>query len=235
MIANQSSSHRQDFEWTPVLTYRGDYSGGEFWGLGFAGVNGKARNFQPGATRDSWLDLLEVDGYYTRGAFNLQGQLGAGRQRQASITPDPDTGRLRDAMWVGASALVSYKFMPRLEGVLRGDVLLNHWNGGGLLAYSVPDDRNGIGPSGYSVEPDTLEDGTTPNPNKRGDPSKGADRWALTVGGNYGISQNATLKAEYRLDGATQTVFRSSRAGDPALVRFSRTNHLISSSLVLYF
>jgi opacity protein-like surface antigen len=235
VVANLTTTHRESFEHVPVLAYRGDYSGGEFWGFGFAGVNGKARNYQPDAAHDSWLDLFEVDGYYTRGSLNLQGQLGAGHQKQASITPDPDSGKLRDAMWVGASALASYKLTPRLEAAVRGDYILNRWNGGGLLAYSAPDDRNGIGPSGYSVMPDTLEDGVTPNPNKHGDPGKGADRFAVTVGGNYALTANATVKAEYRFDGATQPVFRSSRASDPALVRFSRTNHLASASVVLFF
>lgn len=235
VVANMSATNRQDFEQVPVLAYRGDYYGGEFWGAGFAGVHGKARNWQEEGTKDTWLDLFEVDGYYTRGPLNLQGQLGAGHQRQASVTPDPDTGALRDAIWVGASALVSYKLTPRLEGVVRADYLANHWNGGGLLAFSAADGRNGIGPSGYSVMPDTLEDGVTPNDNKRGDPSKGADRYAVTVGGSYAFTANSILKAEYRLDGATQPVFRSSDDADPALVEFSRLNHLVSASLVLFF
>ncbi len=235
MIANQSSSHRHAFEWTPVLTYRVEYAGGERWGLGLAGVNGKARNFQPQATRDTRVDLLEVDGTCTVGAFELQAPLGAGHQREASIIPDPATGRLRDAMWLGASALVAYEVTDALEAVLRADVILDHWNGGGLLAYSVPDDRNGIGPSGYSIEPDTLDDGTTPNPSKRGDPSKGADRWAITAGARYTFTENAAVKAEYRLDGATQPVFRSNAATDPTQVRYSRTNQLVSASLVVSF
>jgi opacity protein-like surface antigen len=220
MVANLNAGHRKDFEWAPVVAYRGDYWFTEYSGFGFAGVHGKAPSYAEGATRDTWLDLFEIDGYYTRGALNLQGQLGAGHQKDASITPDPDTGALRDAMWIGASALVSYKFRPRLEGILRGDVVLDRWNGGGLLGYASADDRNGIGP----------------NPN--GDPEKGADRWAVTVGLDYAFTQNATFKLEYRLDGATQPVFRANDADaevDPAAVKYARTNHLASTSLVLFF
>jgi opacity protein-like surface antigen len=201
----------------PVLAYRGDYYGGEYWGAGFAGVHGKATNWQEGATEDTWLDLFEVDGYYTRGKLNLQAQLGAGHQKDASVSPDPDTGALRDAIWAGASALASYKVTPRLELALRADYLLNHWNGGGLLAFSSADDRNGIGPD------------------PMGDPSKGADRYAVTAGLNYAFTANASLKGEYRLDGATRPVFRASDDEDPALVDYARLNHLVSGSLVLFF
>jgi len=218
VVANMSATHRSDFESTPVLAYRGDYARGEYTGFGFAGVHGKAKNWQEGATRDTWLDLFEVDGYYTRGALNLQGQVGAGHQKDASVSPDPDTGDLRDAIWVGASALASYKVTPRLELALRGDYLMNHWNGGGLLAFSAADDRNGIGPS------------------PTGDPDQGADRYAVTAGFNYALTANATVKGEYRFDGATQAVFRTSKGGeDPAEIDYSRLNHLVSAQLVLFF
>ncbi len=217
VVANLNATHRAEREWTPAVAYRGDYWFTEYSGIGFAGVHGKAANTHPDATHDSWLDLFEVDGYYTRGRVSFAGQLGAGHQKQAAITPDPDTGKLRDAMWVGASGLAAYKFTPRLEGALRADLLLDRWNGGGLLGYAQADDLNGIGPS------------------PTGDPEKGADRYAVTAGVSYAMTANATWKLEYRFDGATQAVFRDRAHASEEEVKLVRTNHLASTTLVLFF
>jgi hypothetical protein len=176
ILANLNASKRQAGEKTPVVAYRVDYSRGEYQGFGFAGVHGKATNLRaadaagnlitllPFDKRDTQVNLFEVDGYFIRGDWTVQGQVSLGGQKSASVTADPVTGELRDAKWWGASALAAYKFTPRVEGIVRADFINNKKNGGGLLGYSSADARNGIGP-----------DAT-------GDTEIGANRTALTFG-----------------------------------------------------
>jgi hypothetical protein len=228
MVANMNASKRAAGEKTPVLAYRVDYSRGEYQGFGFAGVHGKAANFRgddgegnplanpvtgdPYSLADSNVNLFEVDGYFIRGDWTLQGQLSYGQQKDAAITADPVTGALRDAEWWGASALAAYKFTPRWEGVVRADYLRNRKNGGGLLGYSVADGRNGIGPDPF------------------GDPEVGADRTALSFGLSYLLYMNTTLKAEYRLDRASVPVFENVQDGS-----YSRSNQIFGASVVVAF
>jgi hypothetical protein len=103
----------------PMIAYRGDYARGEFLGFGFAGVHGKAVNFGDANGNDSFLNLFEVDGWYTRGDLSLNGQISYGRQNGAAITLDPVTGGARTATWWGLSALAGYKLTPRLEASAR--------------------------------------------------------------------------------------------------------------------
>ncbi len=223
MLANMNASKRNSRDKAPVIAYRVDYSRGEFQGFGFAGVHGKAANFrsidavnpiteEAYATGDTRLDLFEVDAYFIRGDLTLQGQVSYGRQRQAAITPDPVTGELRDSQWWGISGLAAYKFMPRLEGVVRADFINNKKNGGGLLGYTAADDLNGIGP-------DPL-----------GDPEVGANRAALSVGFNYLLNPSVVLKGEYRFDHASQPVFLDVKSGE-----YRRSNHLLGASVVVSF
>ncbi|CAN5301530.1 DUF3138 family protein [soil metagenome] len=240
VLGNYNSTKQGANRQTPVLAYRVDYSKGEFMGFGFAGVHGKAANFTGNLShtefavdpatgqilpvqvsdtaKDSRLDLFEVDGYFTRGDLTLQGQLGIGRQKYASITPAAD-GSLRTAQWWGASVLAAYKFIPRWEAVARFDYIDNHKNGGGLLQYSIADSRNGIGPDANcaaSSDADAC--------------SKGANRYALAVGVNYQLTSNAMIKTEYRLDHATQSVFLDAKNGS-----FRKNNSLFGASVVVFF
>lgn len=231
MIANMDASRRRQNEQTPVLAYRVDYARGEFQGFGFAGVHGKATNLtenvvDPGTgevipQRDSRVDLFEIDGYFIRGDWTVQGQASVGRQKRAAITPDPVTGDLRTAKWWGLSGLAAYKFTPRFEGTARADYIRNSENGGGLLTFAGADDRNGIGPSG------TLDCPTDPTTAGCG---KGANRSALTLGLSYLLNLNTTFKAEYRLDRASRKVFVDVDDGS-----FHRTNHLLGTSVVVAF
>jgi hypothetical protein len=214
---------------SPALAYRVDYSKGEFDGFGFAGVHGKAANFSadvldasgtPVAQGDSRLDLFEVDAYFIRGDLTLQGQIGIGRQKNASITPAAD-GSLRDAQWWGMSGLAAYKFIPRWEAVARLDYIDDHKNGGGLLQYSSADGRNGIGPDGnLGCSAINIVDGC----------DKGANRYALAVGVNYLLNANTTVKTEYRFDGATQPVFYDVRNNS-----YRKNNSLLGASVVVSF
>jgi hypothetical protein len=230
VIANMNASKRQAGEKTPVFAYRVDYAKGEFQGFGFAGVHGKAANFTENVVdgagdvvpqRDSAVHLFEVDAYFIRGDWTVQGQLSYGQQKNAAITADPDTGDLRDARWYGLSALAAHKFTPRFEGIARLDYLHNKKNGGGLLGYTASDDRNGIGPG-------WADDGTgtwTQN-----DPENGANRYALSLGIGYLYNLNTVFKAEYRLDRASEAVFNYVKDGS-----YKKTNHLLGAAMVVSF
>ena len=228
-IVNINTSVRNIGEYVPALVFRGDYEVSEFMGWGFAGVTGMKTNYraddvnpitsEPYDTKDTWVNTLEVDGWYTRGDLSLFGQLSYGQQKKAAITPDPTTGDLRDSEWYGASALAAYKFTPRFEGILRADYLVNNKNGGGLLDYTFADPSNGVGPD-----------------QNGGDPEKGADKYAITAGVNYAINAHATFKFEYRFDGATQNVFGNKDVfqGGPD-PKFSKSNSLLSTGVVVFF
>lgn len=201
VLANVNASKKSPRNRAPALAYRVDYSRGEFQGVGFAGVFGKAVNgranevdanggavFPQDANLDTQIHLFEVDGYFIRGDITLQGQLSIGGQQKAAITTGPN-GELRDASWYGVSMLGAYRFTPRLESTLRLDYLNNERNGGGLLGYYAADGRNGVGPG------------------QGGDPNIGANRSAVTFGTSYMLDLSTTLKAEYRMDFASQPVF----------------------------
>jgi len=226
VLGNYNVTKNQQNRRSPVFAYRVDYSKGEFNGFGFAGVHGKAANFSPfavdanGNVPDTRLDLFEFDGYFIRGDLTLQGQVGIGRQKDASIVPAAD-GTLRDARWWGVSGLAAYKFIPRWEGVVRVDYINNSKNGGGLLQYSVEDGRNGIGPDAtLGCTTTGWVDGC----------DKGANRYAIAVGVNYLLTPNATLKTEYRYDGASQPVFFDAKTGT-----FRKGNSLLGASVVVSF
>jgi hypothetical protein len=226
MLANMNASRRKANEQAPVLAYRVDYSKGEYQGFGFAGVNGKIANFNldpvtGNQSKDTMANLFEADAYFIRGDWTLQGQASFGMQKQASITPDPVTGDLRDARWWGLSGLAAYKFTPRLEGIVRADYIENKKNGGGLLGYTgyydaaagvFGDYRNGIGAA------------------VGGDPNVGANRYALSLGLGYAFDSSTALKVEYRIDRASLPVFIDAKDGS-----FSKTNQLFGASVVVSF
>lgn len=215
----QGAGHKQ-----PSLIYRVDYSKGEFSGFGFTGLHGKGANY---AAEDlgqedvySQIHLLEADAYFVRGDLSLFGQISYGQQKNAAIYHDD--GVLRDARWWGLSTTAAYKITPRLEGVVRADYVYNRKNGGGLLGYTADDGANGIG-RGLTLDADGVAV-------VAGDPSKGANRYALTVGGNYLYDENTIFKLEYRYDGATQAVFEDVKDGG-----YRKNNHLLGASVVVKF
>ncbi|MBZ8139999.1 hypothetical protein CLD22_08830 [Rubrivivax gelatinosus] len=215
----QGSSHK-----SPALIYRVDYSKGEFSGFGFTGLHGKAANAAAAdvGQEDAYsaVHLLEADAYFTRGDLSLFGQISYGQQKKAAIYHEDDV--LRDARWWGLSTTAAYKITPRLEGVVRADYVYNRKNGGGLLGYSSDDGANGIG-RGLTLDVDG-------NAVVAGDPSKGSNRYALTVGGNYLYDENTIFKLEYRYDGASQAVFEDVKDGG-----YRKNNHLLGASVVVKF
>lgn len=234
MLAQMNASKNGQGEKGSVLTYRVDYSKGEYQGFGFAGLHGKAANFRaddgvgnpvtgdPYDTRNTALNIFEVDAYFIRGDWTVQGQIGIGQQKRAAITADPVTGDLRDSRWVGVSGLAAYKISPRLEGIVRADYIKNDKNGGGLLGYTFADDRNGIGP-GFVFD-DTTGTWIT------GDAEKGVNRSAVSFGLSYLFNMNTTFKAEYRLDRASEAVFVDVKDGS-----YKKSNHLLGASVVVSF
>jgi Protein of unknown function (DUF3138) len=230
MIANMNASKRTSGNKAPVIAYRVDYARGEFQGFGFAGVHGKAANFADPDGKDSMLNAFEIDGYFIRGDVTVQGQLSFGKHKNAAISPDPDTGALRDASWTGMSVLGAYKFTPRFEGIARFDHIRNRKNGGGLLGYtgywdpanaSFGDYRNGIGVSplaGCEVDATVAEC------------SRGASRSALSLGLSYLFDLNTTFKFEYRFDRADLPVFLNVKDGS-----FKKNNSLFGTSVLVSF
>lgn len=223
MVGNVNATQRGAGEKSPALAYRVDYSKGEFDGFGFAGLHGKAPNFNTGA--NTMAHLFEVDGYYLRGDWSLQGQVSVGWQRDGAITPDAD-GNYRDAEWWGLSGLAGYAITPRLQALVRGDYIHNRKNGGGLFTYN-----------GYSaIDEETGElvygnDGRNGlGPDLDGDLDRGANRYALTFGLKYNLNPNTTLKAEYRYDGADRAVFEDIKDGG-----YRKNNHLLGASMVVFF
>jgi hypothetical protein len=226
LLANVNTSKKRSGQKAPALAYRVDHYDykDEYMGYGFAGLHGKLSNPRaddgvgnpvtntPYDSADTMTHSVEVDGFFSRGDWNVTGQLGLGMQRRAAITADPLTGDLRDSRWWGASALVGYRLTPRVELVARWDYLNNARHGGGTLAWAFPDGRNGLGPD------------------PAGDPERGANRTALSVGGRYTVNTNLSIKAEYRLDRASLPVFLDLREGG-----YHRSNRLFGASMVMSF
>jgi hypothetical protein len=210
---------------TPGLFYRVDYAKGEYTGFGFAGVHsGFDDKVQFGRT-----DLIEVDGYFTRGDWNFQGQISYGRQ-----SANEYNGYSADkSTWYGFSSLASYKITPRLEAIARLDYLSNSKNGGGVFGSTFggvckdingedancPDGRNGFG-SGM------VFDGTEW---LVADPSKGTNRSALSMGLSYALMPGVVVKGEYRYDRSSGNVFKTSDE------EYKRENHVIGVSTVVSF
>jgi Protein of unknown function (DUF3138) len=229
MIANVNENISSQGERQPVLVYRVDYSKGEFDGFGFAGLHGKTANYNIG--KKTMANLLEVDGYFIRGDWTVQGQLSYGQQDQGAIMPDAN-GNFPDATWTGVSGLVGYYINPRLQVLARADYIKNDSNGGGLFGYTgywdvygvdggYGDYRNGIGPD------PTL--GCDADPTVAGC-STGANRYALSFGLKYAYNLNTTFKFEYRHDGADVPVFWDVGSGT-----YKKNNDLFGAAVVLSF
>jgi hypothetical protein len=221
-IANVNAHARGPGEKSPVLAYRVDYSKGEFDGWGLAGLHGKAPNFNTGT--NTMAHLFEVDGYYIRGDWTLQGQVAWGKLEAGAANGD--------AQWAGLSGLVGYAITPRLKAVARADYVKNDKNGGGMFG-SVPvcvddacsavvvDGRNGFGPE-MVLDTTSATWGADPS-------GKGNNRYALSLGLAYLYGLNTTFKVEYRLDGASGNAFVGENGN------YRKTNHLLGTSVVVTF
>jgi Protein of unknown function (DUF3138) len=258
MLANFNSSIRQVGEHVPMFVFRGDYTpaGTDFWGFGFAGAAGYKNNARPTAvdsgfgldangvaldangnavsTKDTLYVTGELDAWYTRGDVTFNGHVNYGMQKDAAVATDAN-GNLQDAWWTGISVLGAYKFTPVFQGVIRADFIYNQKHGGGLLDWTAPDGGNGLGPAFGGP---TKIDGSnnTVLDLSSAAAQKGANKYAVTIGVNYGLSTNVILKAEYRLDGSDLAVFGNKDAltggSDP---KFLKYNSLVATSAVFSF
>lgn len=229
LVGNVNEIRKSSGDKTPAITYRADYAKGEYDGFGFAGTH----SFSSG----NKYDLFEVDGYYTRGDWTFQGQLGVGRKPLASATG-------QSASWWGLSAFAGYKLTPRLQAVARFDYLANRKNGGSVFGsvssgcldamgaddsasgcansvVSLGDYRNGFGPT-YQ---DAVDYATGVSSSLRG-----VNRYALSTGFNYLFNPTTTFKMELRYDGASGPVFLNVKDGS-----YKKSNMLLGSALVVSF
>ena len=210
----------------PGLFYRADYSFGEFSGIGFSGIHSGFNRVAPTGR----LDLLEVDGFFTRGDWNFQGEIGVGRQG-GTAQNGYSTGKQN---WYGLSSLASYKVTPRLDAIARFDFINNSRHGGGVFgstlgvlgcfdtlgaAANCPDGRNGFGSN-------MVFDGTQWVVQ---DPTRGSNRSALSLGLNYVLMPGVQIKGEYRYDRSTGNVFKN------ADQQYTRDNHVLGVSTVVSF
>lgn len=186
----------------PGVAYRADYSMSEYSGIGFSGVHTRTNDATSGAN----ADLMEIDGYHTRGDLTLQGQFSLGRMIAGALD-----GSGSDARWWGVSGLVGYKLTPRLQAIARFDYIDNSANGGGIY----------YNPGEYGPELDSA--GTVI------DPSKGANRYALSTGFNYAVNTNTQWKTELRFDRSTGYNFLNSHG------EYKQGNTTIGTSLVVSF
>jgi hypothetical protein len=216
MIANMNTSNRGDHNKGQVLVYRGDYTINEYSGFGFSGVEGEYAGGGD-SNPSKWLDMIGVDGFYTRGALTWNGHAVYGQWKHSAY----NGGK---AQWAGFSTLLAYKFVPTLEGVARLDYLQNDKNGGGTVATGVlsqPDPLNGFGPdqagaAAFAADP-TFN-------------VKGANRSALSLGLDYAFNPNVMFKAEFRFDHANIPVFEYVKSGE-----FKSDNQMFGLSTVLSF
>lgn len=206
----------------PALVFRADYSipGYDSAGVGFWGLVGKVPNANTAAfpSGTSSTATFEADGYYNKGNWGYYGQVSAGQQTGAAYNGDT-------AKWYGLSGLATYNFTPRFLGFARFDYLNDSKNGGGLVGgYLVgyQDGNNGFGP-GQVYDPAAGTWSVV-------DPNTGANRYALSLGWNYLLTQSTTLKMEYRYDRSNLNTFYNVSDGT-----YKKDNNLLAASLVVSF
>ena len=210
----------------PAVVFRADYSvpGYDNADIGFWGMVGKLPNYSVDAngnplfaTGTSTAQMFEVDGYLTKGDWGYYGQAGYGRQTGAANNGG-------DARWWGLSGMLTYNFTPRFLGFARGDYINDSRNGGGLPGGGGfgADGINGFGP-GYVYDPVAGSWSVV-------DPNTGANRYALSLGWNYLLTESTTLKMEYRYDRSNLNTFYNVSDGS-----YKKSNNLLAASLVVSF
>jgi len=186
-----------------ALAYRADWFANEYAYLGFSGLHGSVnRNFS----------IMALDGGYTRGDWQFNGQVTIGSMRNAATNGD-------DAAWTGLSAFVGYKATPRLQLLARADYIENAKNGGGTYVYPA----GGSAGLGQRLQ----SDGATGDVDDSG-VAVGANLMRLSLGTNYQINSNTQWKVEYRIDQSTGYNFIVD--GTP-----TRSKNIIATSLMLSF
>lgn len=246
MLGNINQARKGSGEKSPGLAYRVDWSRGEFNGFGFAGQHSREKTNK--------YDLFEIDAYFIRGDWTVQGQLGTGQWKKAAANGET-------AKWSAASVLAGYKFTPRLQGIMRADFINNKKNGGGVFGQlagtcSVLErdpDGSITGTAGTltgATDPVTGEairvevpcadgrNGFGPGMQLAADSlewepidiNRGVNRTALSLGLNYLLNQSTSLKFEVRSDRASAPAFLDAKDGS-----YKKSNLLFGSSVVVQF
>lgn len=218
----------------PAVVFRADYSvpGYDNADIGFWGMVGKLPNSNVDAngnalfpTGTSTAQMFEVDGYLTKGDWGYYAQAGVGQQTGAAYNGDK-------ARWWGLSGMLTYNFTPRFLGFARADYLNDSKNGGGLPGGYMNASSggsstgfngvNGFGP-GYVYDPVAGAWSVV-------DPNTGANRYALSLGWNYLLTESTTLKMEYRYDRSNLATFYNVSDGS-----YKKSNNLLAASVVVSF
>lgn len=198
----------------PGFAYRADYTASEYTGVGFSGVHFRTNAAPTGAN----ADLMEIDAFHTRGDLTLQGQLSIGR-----VLGGASDGSGADAKWWGLSGLVGYKLTPRLQAIARLDYINNRKNGGGIYVNTSNPNIAGAGAATAVFGPELDNTGVAQ------DPTRGANRYALSTGFNYLINDNTQWKTELRFDRSTGFNFETANGV------FKKGNTTIGTGLVVSF
>ncbi len=193
------------------LAYRFDLTLSEYAYLGFSGAHS-------GATRS--FDVVALDGGYTRGDWQLNGQVTLGQLKDGAYAGG-------DASWTGLSGLVGFKMTPRLQLLARADYLENRKNGGGTYVYNYLGntlDALGTGATaGTGLGPELDSAGAVT------DPTVGANLTRLSLGTNYLLNANTQWKTEIRLDKSSGYNFTDENGG------LTRDKTSVGTSLVVFF
>ena len=193
------------------LAYRFDWTLSEYAYLGFSGAHANS-------TRS--FDVVAVDGGFTRGDWQLNGQVTLGQLKGGAFSGG-------DASWSGLSGLVGYKVSPRLQLLARADYMENRKNGGGTYVANYlnnPLDALGTGAmAGTGLGPELDSAGAIV------DPTAGANLTRLSLGTNYLLNATTLWKTEVRFDNSSGYNFTDD-AGAP-----KRDKTSLGTSLVVSF
>ena len=227
MLAQMNQNANYSAAKGSVLAYRVDYCARRVPGLRL-GRRATARRRTSSTLagqrqrQNSNLGLIEVDGYFIRGDWTVQGQLSYGYQKDAAITPDAN-GDLQTASWYGLSTLAAYKFTPRFEGIGRFDYINNaqERRRPARLRHPTYRQRHRARRQPRLRQGDGVVDAGC---------NDGANRYALSVGLNYVFNQYTMFKVEARYDWANQPVFLNVSDGT-----YSKNNTVLGASVVVSF
>jgi hypothetical protein len=193
------------------LAYRFDWTLSEYAYLGLSGAH---------ATSTRAFDVIAVDGGFTRGDWQFNGQATLGQLKGGAYAGG-------DASWSGLSGLVGFKLTPRLQLLARADYLENRKNGGGTYVYNYlnnPLDVLGTGAtSGTGLGPEMDSAGAIV------DPTSGANLTRLSLGTNFLLNATTQWKTEVRVDQSSGYNF-TDEGGAP-----KREKTSLGTSLVVSF
>ena len=164
------------------------------------------------------VNSFEIDGNFTRGTFNGNLQFTYGTQQNGAYSLDA-SGNTQDSRWYGMSLLLSEKVDPRWTLATRLDYLNNQANGGGIFSLNSKNAASsGIGDAVNGFGPDAS------------DPQTGTNRAALAFSATYHLTQNASLRGEFRRDFASTAAFYDYNSGN-----MSTTNNIFALQALVNF